>query len=713
MQFGLREHLATVFRHRWKIALVFIGSAGSAAAFAFLSSQVYIASARVLILDRDPVQIVVGQGDAGLSVNPQEQVLTQVEIVESPQIAEAAALRIGPERVAAALSWRWDWLRQLPRLLRQRLIDGLASFGPTRSALMAIGWRPSVPAPPDMLAVARERIAAHLFTAAIPKTDMFAVAVEAPDPAFAALLANEIVAAYVEYLATLRSPTRTAQLAAAEADRLEAELRMAEERAQRFAETHGIVSLASQKELLLGRINEAAKALTDAEREKMEAAQKLASIRAQVEAMPAEGPTATVTRRNPAADLLIDRIAELEARARRFVPGSPAAGDVRREIDAVRERLRAVSGPVAETETVGASTAVQELRTTLVLQEADARALEVRAVAIAAELDTLRAELRRIDGHEVEYRGLVREAESKEEALRFAMQRREETAITERLADAQLSRVVPVGAAVAPVAPERPRRVVTLILGAVAGLAGGLGLAYALEFMRRTLATREEVEGALGVPTLASLLLVRRRRRDRLMNEIEMRRLVNALRGIEARRGAAVILVASARGGEGRSLVATRLAEALRDEGASALLLQVALSGGSAPPVRAIAPSAPPRPAEPGLPVAAAQTGPLVVSGGPADTLAQLGALLPDARERHHFVVIDPPPLDLCPEQVRILPQVDAVVLVVAAEQTPVFAVRQAAAALAQAGGNLLGVVLNKRRFPIPGWVYHWLLRPA
>ena len=53
-----------------------------------------------------------------------------------------------------------------------------------------------------------------------------------------------------------------------------------------------------------------------------------------------------------------------------------------------------------------------------------------------------------------------------------------------------------------------------------------------------------------------------------------------------------------------------------------------------------------------------------------------------------------------------LAPSVDGVVLVVEAERTRKEQIRKAMDTIATAKGNLLGCVLNKRRYSVPNWIY-------
>lgn len=722
--FGLREHLATVSRHLGTILLVIAGALAVGGAFAFLQTPVYLSEARLLILDRDPVQVVanVSGGDRSVFVTPQEEVLTQVQIVRSPVLAERVAERIGPDLVLAEMTWRWDWLRALPRTIRTQVFNTLARWSPTRALLDQAGLLPKAGPPTPPLVAAREKISANLFAEGISKTDMFVVAFEAPDPVFAARVVNELLAVYMEHLATLRSPLRIAQLAAAEAGRLEQEVSAAETRLKRFIDERDILDLEAQKDLLLTRLSGSQEALSKATSEALEAEQRIAAIRSRTEELPPEAPQTVVTRRNPVADRLIERIAQLEIDAGQYLPGSPAATQLANEIDSVRRQLRGVARSVQESETIGSSTSRQDLQTRLILEQADARALNVRVNQLREQVAALRSEIGRLDGYGVALRELRREAEAKEQALAAALQRREETAIFERVSDAQLSRVVPVGPALAAIAPHRPKRMMTLALAGALGVFGGVGLAYLFEFLRRTVSTREEAQAALGLPVLAALLRVRSGDRERQSNALEFRRIITSLHRLREQHGSVSVLLASARAGEGRTYIANEIADVLRRDGVDVLLVHVAPHGHENAPGTTRATGTAPvsipalRRETTAMPTTTDGSGLLQsvqVEGLNSEQRHQVSAILDDMRGRSAVVIIDPPALPQCPEQLRIAPRTNAVLFIVEADGTPAVTAQQSIQSMRDADAPLLGLVLNKRKHRIPGWAYRWLLVPA
>ncbi|RJR35233.1 MAG: tyrosine-protein kinase family protein [Desulfobacteraceae bacterium] len=76
---------------------------------------------------------------------------------------------------------------------------------------------------------------------------------------------------------------------------------------------------------------------------------------------------------------------------------------------------------------------------------------------------------------------------------------------------------------------------------------------------------------------------------------------------------------------------------------------------------------------------------------------------------RFDLVLIDSPPLEVSSDGLALARNSDGVVLVVEAEKTRWPVVENLKNSVLRYGGNILGVVLNKRRYYIPQWIYQWL----
>ncbi len=99
-----------------------------------------------------------------------------------------------------------------------------------------------------------------------------------------------------------------------------------------------------------------------------------------------------------------------------------------------------------------------------------------------------------------------------------------------------------------------------------------------------------------------------------------------------------------------------------------------------------------------------------VMPGGRSSSLTRLldriDLLIDESTRSHRHIVLDLPPVSTTPTSLRLAAKCTAVLLVVECGNLHQEVVRRSVAALQSAGANVCGVILNKRRFPIPDWLY-------
>jgi protein-tyrosine kinase len=78
-------------------------------------------------------------------------------------------------------------------------------------------------------------------------------------------------------------------------------------------------------------------------------------------------------------------------------------------------------------------------------------------------------------------------------------------------------------------------------------------------------------------------------------------------------------------------------------------------------------------------------------------------------KEGFDLIVIDSPPITVLPDCLAISSRVDGVILIVEAETTRWPIVEKVKQKILKNRGNILGVVLNKRQYYIPEWIYRRL----
>lgn len=92
-----------------------------------------------------------------------------------------------------------------------------------------------------------------------------------------------------------------------------------------------------------------------------------------------------------------------------------------------------------------------------------------------------------------------------------------------------------------------------------------------------------------------------------------------------------------------------------------------------------------------------------------AINIGAVDAVFETLRERYDLILVDAPPTNRNVLGPALAKKVDGVVLVVEAERTRSPIAAAALHAIEVNSGRILGVVLNKRRLHIPGFIYRWL----
>jgi Mrp family chromosome partitioning ATPase len=176
-----------------------------------------------------------------------------------------------------------------------------------------------------------------------------------------------------------------------------------------------------------------------------------------------------------------------------------------------------------------------------------------------------------------------------------------------------------------------------------------------------------------------------------------------------------IIQITSSVHGEGTSTIAREIALTVaRDAGLSVLLVSVTSNGVLAPGLEAVARSSDHFDGavelDQDVPLLSRAT--LSVGGTNAGLLFDFAALdrVYAMAVRHaKLVIIDAPPVLADLSSAALAPRAAGVVLVVEAERTRAPLVEQSRRLIEKNGGRLLGAVMNKRQFHIPGSIYRRL----
>ena len=93
----------------------------------------------------------------------------------------------------------------------------------------------------------------------------------------------------------------------------------------------------------------------------------------------------------------------------------------------------------------------------------------------------------------------------------------------------------------------------------------------------------------------------------------------------------------------------------------------------------------------------------------PALTFSVLDSIIEKMKSKADWILFDGPPIHTSNDAIVLAPKVDGVIIVIKAEKTRWEAAQNARHRIESGKGNIIGVVLNERRFYIPEWLYQRL----
>ena len=491
----------------------------------------------------------------------------------------------------------------------------------------------------------------------------------------------------------------------------------------------GLMSLDGKNAVVLDRLTDLSKMLTNAQVERIGLEAQVQLVRKHdYNSLPAVEQNGSIVALRKELD---DLYAQNAALATQFKSDYPPLAKLQSEIRQVQAEINTEVSKVVDG-----------------LQSSYEEAVE-KQNELQQEIDHQRTETLNLNDSAAQYAILQREVDTNRELYNAVLTRMKDVAVTNGGEANDTSVIVP---AEVPTSPTSPKKGQEILLGLVLGLTAGIGLAFGLELLDNTLKNPEEAESYLRVPSLGivpEFSQVDGRSSPYGMPELITNRLQAALppgRELVTSHGSystigesyrnfrtalllsradhppKVTLVTSATSREGKTVTSVNTAVMLAQLGGKTVLVDADLRRarchrvlsvdnhlgltevltGSRELLEVVRPteiehldflgsgSVPPNPTE------------LLGSHKMIDTLQQL-------RQHYEYVVIDSSPVLPVSDSLLLAKLVDGVVIVANASATPRQQVRTACARIEYARGKILGVVLNKVKLHSPDYhpYYH------
>lgn len=698
----LRDYIRVIVKRKWAVLGLFVSAVAGTTLYMSMQPLVYESTVSLLVEPTGPnvMSKTVEEVYAPTNITS-DYYKTQYEILKGYEILRAAALQLNikdhreytPKPLGPLESWYVE--------TKSLLTDTLAS-------LVAGPAKQDVVTQPESEKERRlvEAFRGHVAVKPVLNSRIIHVSVESIDPQLAANAANTIASVYITRSMEMKSGAaeEATKWITTRVEDLRKKVEASEQALQTFASRYGLVNIDEKKRLVTQKLGDLQTQLVQAETKRVEAEARFKQI-ASVLDNPKDLESAVEVLSSPLIATLRaqeshvgQKVAEL---SEKYGPRHPTLVQATSELREIQSRIQ------------------HEIKKIYTSVKVEHEVATGRERVVRNALNQQKSEVMASGQHEVQYGILEREAQSNRQLYDMFLKRMKETDIA---VDIRSSNIYVVDPAHVSLVPVKPKKVSTVLLAVLAGLVGGIGLAFFLDYMDSSFKSPDDINHYLpGVAFLGFLPIYRVEKKspggvDLAAHEAPYSIFAEHVRSVRtslllsaADKPPRSILVTSAMMGEGKTSFSINLAVTFAQLGHPTVLidgdlrkprlaktlglqvtrglshylvgevgLQDIMKPTMVPNLQCIPCGAiPPNPAE------------LLQSKHMCD-------LLESFRKEGVYVVIDCSPV-LAVTDPRILgPLVDGTILVVGATKTPRQAVRMAAKRLTDGQTRLLGVVLQR-----------------
>lgn len=732
-----------------------------AALIVFSMPPVYTAKATLLIERQAPQALDVGEVLASQPVGPDEYDFyrTQYEILKSRRLAARVIVEQSLENHdqfaqppdAGLITSLWatvtSWLGQIATTDKETK-----------------GTKPTYPWGVNPVVVREYQ--KRLTIDPVSRTRLVEVAFETSDPELSAQIANAHAEAFIRQGLELRTQATedVRQFLEGKLVELKKRVEKSEATLNRYRQQKGIISLDDRENVVVDRLVDLNKLLTEAEAERIALEAQVRLIRKRdYDALPAVLNSTLIQTLKGELTKLEGDYASLSAQ---FKPGFPRLDQLKAQVEETRKRLS------------------QEVRKVVGGIESAYLAMEAKENKLREKMTEQKSAALKLKDASVEYAILSREVDTNRQLYDSVLQRIKEIGIMTQF---RSSNITIIDKAVPPLKPSKPKKTLSLLLGALLGLMGGLSLTVFLEYLDNTVKTPEEVKLHFQLPNLgvvpdflslvpphdlpgimnrnASGTLKPRRRSAKveddknLPNKPRRRRssrslaliapgipnnhvstkdlslspypfavILEAYRTVRtslllsrANTPPKTLLFASGTPGEGKTVTVLNTAIVLAQMGARVLVIDADLRNANCHKLLGTRNR---------LGLTEILTGQrnlheliqptltqhlFFLSSGsiPPDPAELLGSrkmqeILTALQEQYDYILIDSPPVMPVSDAVLLATMMDGVILVINSQKTPRYIVKETRARLDYARAKILGVVLNKVHMQTSSYAYYY-----
>ena len=755
----LRDLLYVLFGHKKKMLAFMILLFGAAVVQTFLQAPAYRSEARLLVrLGRETVSLdptaTIGEV-VNVNRSYDWEINSELEILKSREIAEKVVDDLGtgvilhgpqeaPPETAVAVATPTDDALQTVKETLDVVADGTGKLATSLGLSEPVNEREK----------AVRKLTDNLKIDARQNTSVINVAYDARNPEAAQGILDKFIQAYLEKHLAVYCTASSQQFFERQVSQLREKLATMEKELQNVKDTTGVSALEEQRVVAVNAIGSLEKGITETEAELMASDAKVAGIQHLLVQVPETVVVEELSGFSDyGADLMRSKLYDLRLQEKnlegKYRPDSRQLDMIRNQVNEGAAILEKEKGKPDRTETKkGVNFTYQQIQVLLLTEQSNVSALQSKLDKMRTQVVEAKSKLKTLNEVENRTSRLQREITLLAASYGRYFDKLEEARIDQALKGDRISNISILQPASLPVLPSGLGKGARLGLGLLLAIAGGIAFAFLCEYLDHSIKTPEDVHDKLQLRTLASIPQARANTvgpvwksslwkrfgiKPRQTAPVQWDLPANMRRHYAAFReqlllgsngslhGHSIIGVTSCSRCEGVSTVAANLASSLSEQGNGTVLLVDANAHN--PSVHRIFRTR----QSPGLldvlaPNAKCAGNDIIIhraahlsvltvgatGGAAARTVASDNFVnfLESIKQNYRFIVVDMPAMAEDSSTARLAGSCDGVVLVVETERLRWETISKAKYHLQQLSVNILGVLLNKRRFPVPNWIY-------
>ena len=318
-------------------------------------------------------------------------------------------------------------------------------------------------------------------------TRLIKISVESHDPAMAMKIANTQANAYIEFNidSRLKSSKNTLSWMSDQLYEMKTNLEDSEEAFLAYKERESLFSVEGKQNLIARKISDFNDTQLKARNKRLEVEAKLQLLKRSLASRAGNLGVRSLIGNQFIDNLntqLLDAEVELSRLEKVYKSKHPKVVQIRTKIDKTRKKL------------------AQEIKKEIKSLQAERTVLLAREKAMGKAMADFEQEALMTNRKELKYSILQRNVQTNQKLYDALLSKIKESNV---IKDADVSNIRIVEKAVLPLSPFKPKKKLNFALSIVFGLMTGVGLAFLLEYMDRSLRTEEDVQRYLDLPVLS------------------------------------------------------------------------------------------------------------------------------------------------------------------------------------------------------------------